>query len=79
MWIKSLYDSTWVSMKHITHFTIEMDDSPYRRGNNFVYAYLDATSRRYNRRRQYPAQEWEADQTRILVCQGSEQECREFC
>ena len=44
MWIKSLYDDTWVSMKHVTHFKIESDHEPMRRGNNFGYAYLDTGS-----------------------------------
>ena len=76
MWIESLYDSVWVSMKHITHFKIEEDDS-VRRGNHLVYAYLDTSSPR--RRMGYEAsQRWEQDQARILVCQGSKEECREF-
>ena len=71
MWIKALDRYVWVNMKHITHFTIETDDEPFRKGNRFVYAYLDANSRRYQNR-------WETDQTRILVCEGSTEECEQF-
>ena len=72
MWIKSLYDDTWVSMKHVTHFRIE-SDAPERRGNNLGYAYLDTGSYRWDRFEQ-PKQ----DQARILVCQGSREECEQF-
>ena len=75
MWIKSLYDSVWVNMKHITHFSIEIDNEPMRRGNHFCYAYLDTTGLGWkpNRRNQ-----WGEDQVRILVCQGSKEECEQF-
>lgn len=74
MWIKSLYDDVWVNMKHITHFSIEMDDEPIRWGNNFVYAYLNTSSPRWNQR----LSKTEQDQARILVCQGSQEECEQF-
>ena len=75
MWIKSLYDDTWVNMKHITHFRIESDDAPERRNNNLVYAYLDSNEIRWS-----PNQHsfWNSDQARILVCQGSKEECEQF-
>ena len=72
MWIKSLYDDTWVNMKHVTHFRIE-SDVPEHRGNNLGYAYLDTGSYRWDRFEQ-PKQ----DQARILVCQGSREECEQF-
>ena len=75
MWIKSLYDDTWVNMKHVTHFRIE-SDAPERRGNNLVYAYIDS-----NEVRSSPGilpTPSELNQARILVCQGSQEECEQF-
>ena len=74
MWIKSLYDDVWVNMKHITHFSIESDE-PERRGNNLVYAYLDTTRKRWNPN---TLDQWDPDQARLLVCQGSKEKCVEF-
>lgn len=74
MWIKSLYDDTWVNMKHITHFSIKMDSEPFRRGNNLLYAYLDTTDVSWNRN----SSKDEQDQARILVCQGSVEKCQQF-
>lgn len=71
MWIKSLYNDTWVSMKHITHFRIVMDDDHYRRGNNLTYAYLNTNEIRMNEN----TSEDEQNQARVLVCQGSREEC----
>lgn len=43
MWIKSLYDSVWVNMQYITHFTTETDSDPHRRGNHLLYAHLNTS------------------------------------
>ena len=86
MWIKAIDKSVWVSMKHITHFTIEQNpnlyginqDARFRKieKNSFTtYAYLDASqSGIYKRSRQNPPQE----QIRLSVCQGSKEECEQF-
>ena len=73
MWIKSLYDDTWVNMKHVTHFSIEMDTAE-RRGNNLGYAYLNTNEIRMNEN----LLKDEQNQARILVCQGSVEECEQF-
>ena len=76
MWIKSLDHDTWVSMKHVTHFRIESDTPDVEpTGNNVVYAYLDSNELRWS-----PNQNsfWNSDQARILVCQGSQEECKQF-
>ena len=69
MWIKSLYDDTWVSMKHVTHFRIESDDLE-RKGNNLGYAYLDTSSMCLSQVSQElsPLPSSELNQARILVC-----------
>ena len=88
MWIKSLNNDTWVSMKHVTHFRVQT--KRVVRGDVLTpiyvaYAYLNADSFRssYNlddillgKRR--PKQPTVVDQARIPVCQGSREECREF-
>ena len=88
MWIKSLDNDTWVSMKHVTHFRVQTERVV--RGNviTSIYvacAYLNADSLRSSyglddilRGRQRPEQPTVVDQARILVCQGSKEECREF-
>ena len=38
MWIKS--DTTWININHITHFSIQQDFEPLRRGVYEVYAHL---------------------------------------
>lgn len=70
MWIKSLEDDTWVNMKHVTHFSIELDH-PQRSGNNLAYAYIDTPQSRIPSDRV-------TDQVRVLVCQGNKEECEQF-
>ena len=88
MWIKSLDDDTWVSMKHVTHFSVQT--KRVVRGDVITsiyaaYAYLNADSLRSSyglddilRGNPRPEQPTVVDQARIPVCQGSRTECREF-
>ena len=81
MWIKSLNEDTWVSMKHVTHFSVQT--KRVVRGNvatsvYAAYAYLNADSIRssydlgdIHQGKPRPEQPTIVDQTRILVCQGS--------
>lgn len=62
-------------MKYVTHFSVQMDNEPLRRGNYLTYAYLNTSSLR---RIPFSPEHWEQDQARILVCQGSEEKCEQF-
>ena len=78
MWIKALDRYVWVNIKHITHFEIEEKNLGLGDGSPpyyVAYAYLNASSMRWS-----PSAErnYEQDQARISVCQGSKEECGEF-
>ena len=92
MWIKSLDRNVWVSMKHVTHFSVQTGESfeksdgvvrvitPY-----FAYAFLDTSSLRSNYRlsdlmKGKPSQKHHIveDQARIPVCKGTKDECEQF-
>ncbi len=81
MWIKSLDDDAWVSMKHITHFAIKevlepgLFDEIMDEYVHYAYAYLDATMSSFDIKTMGNTQ---LDQTCILVCRGSKEECEQF-
>ena len=77
MWIKPLDRATWISMKHITHFTIEQNRPVYptEKISFTAHAHLDASrSIPYKSLTQSPPQ----DQTCLPVCRGTDYECEEF-
>ena len=76
MWIKALDSAMWVSMKHITHFSIEQNRYRYEteKSSFTAYAYLNASRSGIYKVNQSPP----AEQTRIAVCRGTEQECEDF-
>ena len=47
MWIKSLYDDTWVNMTHITNFSIAKIGSPAEYEIHEVTAFLDTSAGRF--------------------------------
>ena len=76
MWIKALDRPIWVNMKHITHFEIEHKalghgEPPY----HVAYAYLNASGSSISKPSGPSISEGQA---RILVCQGSREECEQF-
>ena len=75
MWIKSLYNDTWVSMKHVTHFRIVQGMSHLYPNLCVAYAYLDTGSFRSS---DFSPDTWHSDQARVPVCQGSMEECERF-
>ena len=88
MWIKSLNNDTWVSMKHVTHFSVQTERVVRESVITSIYvayAYLNADSLRSSyglddilRGRQRPEQPTVVDQARIPVCQGSKEKCEQF-
>ena len=81
MWIKSLDNNihfgrnVWVSMNHITHFTVrqlpsQRDDSPAKYG---VDVYLDASQKPIQ-----PRFQMTQDQASVLVYRGTSEECEQF-
>ena len=88
MWIKALDRSMWVNMKHVTHFSVQTEAvvrGSVMTSGYVAYAYINASSVRSNytlnnilRGDRCPEETSVSDQTRILVCQGSAEECEQF-
>ena len=81
MWIRSLDNNihfgrnVWVSMNHITHFTVrqlpsQRGDSPAKYG---VEIYLDASQKPIQ-----PRFQMTQDQVSVLVYRGTEKKCQRF-
>ena len=61
MWIKSLYDDTWVSIKHVTHFRVQTERVVRQR-----------VVRQKNLRTLAPVDDFFIQETRVCIaCRGS--------
>lgn len=69
-------------MKHVTHFNIESKPISHQTKPPYVYyiayAYLNASSLRPNPLSPSSSPTMESNQARIIVCQGTEEECEQF-
>ena len=74
MWIKSLYDDTWVNMTHITNFSIEKTGSPTEYEIHEVTAFLDTSTGQFTSSKLDNAQ----IQASVLVYEGTHEECEQF-